>query len=133
MASWWDLDPQPLNGFNKQSRSPMRYPLRHRDHQRTRVGHVKVFLPCLCPSSSVRFARSVHRKDWSSGLCAIDARFKNGMTEFVECVRLTLLVHACVIIVVPLTLIKRKFVPRTLIWALSNLQFVQLLTSIVQY
>ncbi len=73
---WWDSNPQPLNGFIWQSRSPMRYPLHHRAHLHTRVGHVKVFLPGLCPSSSVRFARSVHRKDGSLGLCAIDTRFK---------------------------------------------------------
>ncbi len=71
---WWDSNPQPLNGFIWQSRSPMRYPLRHRGtNQRHRL---KVFLPGLCPSSSVRFARSVLRKDGSLGLCAIDARFK---------------------------------------------------------
>ncbi len=77
---WWDSNPQPLNGLIWQSRSPMCYPLRHRDHLHTRVGHVKVFLPGLCPSSSVRFARSVHRKDGSLGLCAIDARFKKATT-----------------------------------------------------
>ncbi len=73
---WWDSSPQPLNGLIWQFRSPMRYPLRHRAHLHTRVGHVKVFLPGLCPSSSERFARSVHRKDGSLGLYAIDAWFK---------------------------------------------------------
>ncbi len=48
------------------------------------------------------------------------------VTEFVECVRLKLPMHACVIVVVPRTLIKRKFVPRSLIWLLSSLDTLTL-------
>ncbi|KAL1260537.1 hypothetical protein QQF64_008364 [Cirrhinus molitorella] len=48
---WWDSNPQPLNGLTRQSRSPMRYPLRHRARRGTRLGHVKAFLPDLWPSS----------------------------------------------------------------------------------
>ncbi len=70
---WWDSNPQPLNGLIWQSRSPMR----HRACRHTRVGHMKIFLPGLCPSSWVSFAPSVHRNEGSSGLCGIDARFKN--------------------------------------------------------
>ncbi|KAL1260547.1 hypothetical protein QQF64_008374 [Cirrhinus molitorella] len=33
---WWDSNPQPLNGLTRQSRSPMRYPLRHRARRGTR-------------------------------------------------------------------------------------------------
>ncbi len=72
----WDSDPQSLNGLIRHNRSPMRYAMLHRARRCARVCHLKVLLLVLCPSCSVRFASSVHRKERSSGLCPIDTHFK---------------------------------------------------------
>ncbi len=72
----WDSDPQSLNGLIWHNRSPMRYAKLHRARRCARVCHLKVLLLVLCPSCSVRFASSVHRKERSSGLCPIDTHFK---------------------------------------------------------